>query len=96
MTDICVTVNGMTYDVQRAGVHAAGDRELPCAEAAALLNVPVTALETWSHRLAFPCDVGVSGSPRFRRREIEALRDALPVAHSVSGAIHVARLRIGT
>lgn len=84
----------MTGDVMRAGVHAGSDGELPCAEAAELLNVPISALETWSHRLAFPCDVGVVGSPRFRRREIEALRDALPIAHSVCGAIHVARLRI--
>lgn len=67
---------------------------LPCAEAAALLDVPEQALTVWSRRLAFPCDVGRGGSPRFLRAEIEALRDALPDAHSVSGAIHIARRRV--
>jgi hypothetical protein len=56
--------------------------------------VPPAALQTWSERLAFPCDVGGPSGPRFRRSEIEALRDALPAAHSVSGAIQVARRRV--
>jgi len=73
-----------------------GDSELDCAEAASLLDVPPTALRTWSERLSFPHDVGggTAGGPRFRRDEIEALRDALPRAHSVTGAIHAARLRV--
>jgi hypothetical protein len=70
------------------------DRLIACADAARLLDVPATALLTWSERLAFPCDVGDASGPRFRRTEIEALRDALPDAHSVTGAIRVARLRV--
>lgn len=62
-------------------------------QAAALLDVPPAALRRWSERLAFPSDVGSSGTPRFRRAEIEALRDALPTSHSVSGAISTARRR---
>jgi len=62
-------------------------------EAARLLDVPPAALRQWSELLAFPCDIGRQGSPRFRRAEIEALRDALPEAHSVRGAIRVARSR---
>lgn len=70
-----------------------GDGHLDCAEAASLLDVPPRALQNWSERLAFPCDVGGAMGPRFRRAEIEALRDALPLSHSVTGAIHAARLR---
>lgn len=95
MTDLWVTVTEMNGDPMHVLLHAAGrGNELPCAEAAALLDVPATALATWSHRLSFPCDVGGGGSPRFRRSEIEALRDVLPTSHSVSGAIHAARLRV--
>lgn len=72
----------------------APDRVLPCAEAARLLDVSPTALQTWSQRLAFPRDVGGAAGPRFRRVEIEALRDALPDAHSVTGAIRAARQRV--
>ncbi len=68
-----------------------GDCALTWEQAAALLDVPPAALRRWSERLAFPCDVGHTGAPRFRRTEIEALRDALPVAHSINGAIKVAR-----
>jgi hypothetical protein len=71
-----------------------GEAALAWDEAAALLDVPPAALRQWSERLAFPCDIGRTGSPRFRRAEIEALRDALPAAHSVSGAINVARQRV--
>ncbi|WP_183343319.1 hypothetical protein [Conexibacter arvalis] len=74
--------------------HGSGDSDLDCAEAASLLDVPANALRSWSERLSFPHDVGGAGSPRFRRSEIEALRDALPLSHSVSGAIHAARLRV--
>ncbi|MDO8185438.1 hypothetical protein Q5424_09670 [Conexibacter sp. JD483] len=70
------------------------DRVLGCDDAAALLDVSPTALRAWSERLAFPCDVGDGSGPRFRRNEIEALRDALPDAHSVTGAIHAARMRV--
>lgn len=70
------------------------DRVLGCAEAAALLEIAPRALTTWSQRLAFPADVGQTGAPSFRRCEIEALREALPRAHSVTGAIHAARRRV--
>lgn len=70
------------------------DRVLGCDDAAALLEVSPSALLTWSERLAFPCDVGDASGPRFRRTEIEALREALPDAHSVTGAIHAAKLRV--
>lgn len=71
-----------------------GDSHLDCAEAASLLDVPPRALQNWSERLAFPSDVGGGRGPRFRREEIEALRDALPLSHSVTGAIHAARLTV--
>lgn len=78
--------NATTY----AWHDSAGD--LTCAEAAALLGVPPAALERWAQRLAFPNDVGGSpGSTRFRRIEIEALRDALVQSHSVEGAVRAAR-----
>jgi hypothetical protein len=70
------------------------DHVLGCAEAAALLEVAPGALTIWSQRLSFPADVGQTGAPSFRRREIEALRDALPLAHSVTGAIDAARRRV--
>jgi len=84
----------MSGGVTRLPVHADRDGHLGCAEAASLLDVPARALQTWSERLAFPCDVGDATGPRFRRDEIEALRDALPLSHSVTGAIHAARLRV--
>jgi len=74
--------------------HAHGDSDLDCAAAADLLDVPAAALRSWSERLSFPHDVGGAGGPRFRRDEIEALRDALPRSHSVTGAIHAARTRV--
>ncbi|HEX7291382.1 MAG TPA: helix-turn-helix domain-containing protein [Conexibacter sp.] len=72
-----------------------GPEDLTCAEAAALLGVPPAALERWAQRLAFPhADGGGGGvTTRFRRTEIEALRDALVSTHSVEGAVRAARAR---
>ncbi len=84
----------MAHDDRATAASASLDRVLGCDDAAALLEVSPTALRTWSERLAFPCDVGDASGPRFRRTEIEALRDALPEAHSVTGAIHAARMRV--
>jgi len=67
--------------------------ELSCAEAAALLGVPPAALERWAQRLAFPHADGAGVAARFKRAEIEALRDALVSTHSVEGAVRVARER---
>ena len=67
--------------------------DLTCAEAAALLGVPPTALERWAQRLAFPHVDGGGGATRFRRSEIEALRDALASTHSIEGAVRAARER---
>jgi hypothetical protein len=67
--------------------------DLTCAEAAALLGVPPTALERWSQQLAFPHAIGGGGAARFKRSEIEALRDALASTHSVEGAVRAARDR---
>lgn len=69
----------------------AGD--LSCSEAAALLGVPPAALERWAQRLAFPHADGAEGAARFKRSEIEALRDALVRTHSVEGAVRAARER---
>jgi len=66
---------------------------LTCAEAAALLGVPPAALERWAQRLAFPHADGTGVAARFKRAEIEALRDALVSTHSVEGAVRVARER---
>ncbi len=70
--------------------------DLSCAEAAALLGVPPAALERWASRLSFPHDLAVGELPqgaRFKRAEIEALRDALVRTHSVEGAVRAARGR---
>lgn len=67
--------------------------DLTCAEAAALLGVPPAALERWAQRLAFPHEAGSGADARFRRAEIEALRDALVRTHSVEGAVRAARDR---
>ena len=69
--------------------------DLDCAEAAALLGIPPAALERWTQQLAFPHDVsgGVAPQARFKRAEIEALRDALVQTHSVEGAVRAARER---
>ena len=64
---------------------------LTCGEAAALLGVPPAALERWAQRLAFPHDAGAGAGARFKRTEIEALRDALVRTHSVEGAVRAAR-----
>jgi len=69
----------------------AGD--LTCSEAAALLGVPPAALERWAQRLAFPHSDGAGMAARFKRTEIEALRDALVNTHSVEGAVRAARER---
>jgi hypothetical protein len=65
--------------------------DLTCDEAAALLCVPPAALERWARQLSFPQDLGGEGGVRFRRPEIEALRDALVATHSVEGAVRAAR-----
>lgn len=70
------------------------DPELDQDEAARLLDVPLDTLLRWSRELAFPSDVGAARTPRFRRDELEALRDALVEAHSVEGAIQEARKRL--
>jgi hypothetical protein len=67
--------------------------DLTCAEAAALLGVPPLALERWAQRLAFPHSDGDGATARFKRAEIEALRDALVSTHSVEGAVRAARER---
>ena len=67
--------------------------DLDCAEAAALLGVPPAALERWAERLAFPHADGAGVAARFKRAEIEALRDALVSTHSVEGAVRAARDR---
>jgi len=68
------------------------DRVLDREAAAALLEVPPAALRTWTERLAFPREVAVG---TYVRDEIEALREALPEAHSVVGAVQAARRRVG-
>jgi len=70
--------------------------DLTCAEAATLLGVPPAALERWAQRLAFPNADGSGVTARFKRTEIEALRDALVSAHSVEGAVRAARSRTQT
>jgi hypothetical protein len=65
--------------------------DLSCAEAAALLGVPPASLERWAQRLAFPHETGGGNDARFKRAEIEALRDALVRTHSVEGAVRAAR-----
>lgn len=69
--------------------------DLSCAEAATLLGIPPAALERWVSQLAFPHDMGGGATPqaRFKRTEIEALRDALVRTHSVEGAVRAARER---
>ena len=67
--------------------------QLSCTEAAAVLGVPPAALERWAQRLAFPHADGAGGAARFKRAEIEALRDALVSTHSVEGAVRAARQR---
>jgi hypothetical protein len=70
-----------------------GAEDLTCGEAAALLGVPPAALERWAEQLAFPHPDGAGVSARFKRAEIEALRDALVSTHSVEGAVRAARSR---
>jgi hypothetical protein len=65
--------------------------DLTCAEAAALLGIPPAALDRWAQQLSFPRDDGASADARFKRSEIEALRDALVRTHSVEGAVRAAR-----
>jgi helix-turn-helix protein len=87
------TVTGMSGNATTYAWQEAAD-DLSCAEAAALLGVPPAALERWAQRLAFPHAVG-GASTRFRRAEIEALRDALVRSHSVEGAVRAAREHVG-
>lgn len=70
-----------------------GADDLTCAEAAAVLGVPPAALERWAQRLAYPHADGAGVATRFKRTEIEALRDALVRSHSVEGAVRAARDR---
>jgi predicted DNA-binding transcriptional regulator AlpA len=70
-----------------------GRDDLSCQEAAALLGIPVAALERWAEQLSFPHDIGGGAATRFRRSEIEALHDALVSTHSVEGAVRAARSR---
>lgn len=67
--------------------------DLTCTEAAALLGIPPAALERWAQQLSFPSDLsgGAASQARFKRAEIEALRDALVRTHSVEGAVRAAR-----
>ena len=90
MTSFTVTaVSGYatTYARQESG------EDLSCSEAAELLGVPPAALERWAQRLAFPHAAGGGSATRFKRSEIEALRDALVSTHSVEGAVRAARDR---
>jgi hypothetical protein len=84
----------MSGDAPTPGGRDTGD-ELACEAAAELLDVLPAVLVGWAERLSFPVDVGAEGRPRFRRAEIEALRAALPAAHSVEGAISAAQRRLG-
>jgi hypothetical protein len=68
--------------------------DLAWEDASRLLDVPPDALVRWSRQLAFPRDVGSDGQPRFRREEIETLRETLADAHSVEGAVQEARRRL--
>jgi hypothetical protein len=87
-TVTCVSGNATTSVCNQAA------DDLSCAEAAALLGVPPAALERWAQQLEFPHDVGgVAAQPRFKRAEVEALRDALVRTHSVEGAVRAARDR---
>jgi excisionase family DNA binding protein len=67
--------------------------DLTCAEAATLLGVAPAALERWAQELEFPHAQGSGATARFKRTEVEALRDALASAHSVEGAVRAARER---
>lgn len=67
--------------------------ELTVAEAASLLGIPPSALERWAQKLSFPHAVTTGANARFKRAEIEALRDALMRTHSVEGAVRAARAR---
>jgi hypothetical protein len=87
-------VSAVSGNVTTYGRAGAGEDDLDCAAAAALLGVPPAALERWARQLAFPQDVGGGGcDTRFKRAEIEALRDALVESHSVEGAVRAARDR---
>lgn len=70
-----------------------GVEDLSCHEAASLLGVPPAALERWAQHMAFPHTDGAGAAARFKRSEIEALRDALVSTHSVEGAVRAARSR---
>lgn len=85
------TVTAVSGDVTPLPDPGAGD--LTVEEAAKLLGVPPVALARWASKLSFPQTVGGGETPRFRRAEIEALRDELMCAHSIEGAVRAARAR---
>jgi hypothetical protein len=88
------TVTAMSGNATTFAWSDAAD-DLTVDEAAALLGIPPAALERWARQLAFPHELGPAGgtTTRFKRAEIEALRDALVSAHSVEGAVRAARDR---
>jgi hypothetical protein len=88
------TVTSVSGNATTSGERDAGD-DLDGDEAARLLDVPLEVLLSWARRMEFPRDLGAPGAPRFPRREVEALRDALPTAHSVEGAVRAAQERLG-
>jgi hypothetical protein len=93
MQHLCFTVTAMSGNATTY-LRPESAEDLTADEAAGLLGVPPAALERWAQRLAFPHEVGGAGTAtRFRRAEIEALRDALVSTHSVEGAVRAARHR---
>jgi hypothetical protein len=90
----CFTVTAMSGNATTFPWREEGGA-LEADEAARLLDVPIDVLLSWSRRMEFPHDLGAAGKPRFARREVEALRDALATAHSVEGAVRAAQERLG-
>jgi hypothetical protein len=80
----------MSGDATRRGPADDGDT-LDGDAASRALDVPPAVLLGWAQRFSFPADVGTPDAPRFRRSEIEALREALRQSHSVEGAVQAAQ-----
>jgi len=57
--------------------------------AASRLGIRPLTLATWSEKFGYPRRIGVL----YRERDVEALREALPKAVSVSEAVQIARGR---